>query len=58
MDKKKKLIFAVGMGGLTSIAVTGCVWQYNRYYQSIHRWETINEQIDKFSPVKIEEIPW
>ena len=58
MDRKKKLIFTIGMGGLTSIAVTGCVWQCKRYFQSIERWEIINDQIENFKPIKIEEIPW
>jgi hypothetical protein len=58
MNKKKKIAFTIGMGGLTSIAVTGCVWQYNRYHQSIARWNTINDQFDNFSPSEIDEIPW
>ena len=58
MNKKKKIIFTGVMGGLTSIAVTGCVWQTRRYQQSKDRWAKINQQIDNFEPEKIEEVPW
>lgn len=58
MNKKKKIAFQVVMGGLTSIACTGCVWQYRRYKESIERWAKINDQINKFTPERIKEIPW
>jgi hypothetical protein len=58
MKKSKKMLFAGIMGGLTSIACTGCVWQYRRYHQSIERWAVINSQIENFTPKKITEVPW
>ena len=58
MDKRKKVAFTMVMGGLTSVAATGCVWQYRRYKESVQRWGIINESIDNFDPLLIEQIPW
>lgn len=58
MQNKRKAVYTVVMGGLTSIACSGCIWQYRRYKQSRQRWDKINEQIETFTPLKITEVPW
>ena len=58
MKKSRKALYTVVMGGMTAIAVNGCVWQYRRYQQSKERWRVINEQVDNFNPQEVSEIPW
>lgn len=58
MNRNKKIAYTFIMGGLSSIAVTGFVWQYRRYFEAKERWAVINSEIDNYSPKKTEEIPW
>ena len=58
MKTSKKVAYTVVMGGLTSIACSGCIWQYQRYQQSKERWRVITEEVDNYNPQELSNIPW
>ena len=37
------------MGGLTLSAMNAFKWQVQRYYQSLEKWENINQELQKTS---------
>jgi len=51
------------MGALTSLATLGCTWQLRRYKESRNRWDTVNKELENFTPTELagydaKNYPW
>lgn len=52
----RRVIYFCVMGPLTVLAYSGCYWQYNRYKQSIVRWDRMAENMSNFITQKVEDL--
>lgn len=50
LARNKKIIYLIGIGFLTSTALSAAYWQTNRYFQSRKRWDIIKNELSKTNP--------
>ncbi|KRX06653.1 hypothetical protein PPERSA_13132 [Pseudocohnilembus persalinus] len=59
MQKGKKYLASLVIGGLTCITVSACYWQSERYFQSKRRWSVFKKQFDdrEIREMQLSDIP-